>query len=546
MALKFFDRTKQDATTTGTGTFTLATSASTGGFRTFASVHTTGDQVFYCAVDNVNNTFEVGEGTLTSGSPNWTLSRTVIKSSSNSNNVVNFGAAPEIFSTYPAENAAFSDTGLSSNVVETDAIFTQTLTANKALSGQFKGTLQFNKAFFTSSDYTVASGQTLTVTDSADLYAVNISNTTVMDRTTDFTDVTAISADTLFAPGVNAYAQVTINDGVTATVSPAGTTFANNGSGIIVDSIQQEGGTTKWKLPLVDGSDGTAIVTDGAGGFKVKGASAGGPATLNPQGETLIHTTDFMNYTPDTNFIEFIVPTSLATNTSDIETFRVEINFVSMYNSGSSNSDNTNIFFQPMTAKGSRLPLSTSSWDWMSGGRYNSSSGNLAWVSRSGSGSSNEGNFTTSNGTYYGKDYGLGVVFGGNQNYFTTSDYYEDTPPNFTNTASRSQWHSSITGEVRIYNNIHSPQFMYDITGFMSQSSSSWNYTSTSIGGAKYRSSNSSNNYPITGEHARGYRMWFLPTNYNYKDTWKISGGRINVYANLKQSQAQITVGDTA
>ena len=29
-------------------------------------------------------------------------------------------------------------------------------------------------------------------------------------------------------------------------------------------------------------------------------------------------------------------------------------------------------------------------------------------------------------GTYYGKDYGLGVVFGGNQNYFTTSDYYED------------------------------------------------------------------------------------------------------------------------
>ena len=214
MALKFFDRIKQDATTTGTGTFTLATSASTGGFRTFASVHTTGDQVFYCAVDNVNNTFEVGEGTLTSGSPNWTLSRTVIKSSSNSNNVVNFGAAPEIFSTYPAENAAFSDTGLSSNVVETDAIFTQTLTANKALSGQFKGTLQFNKAFFTSSDYTVASGQTLTVTDSADLYAVNISNTTVMDRTTDFTDVTAISADTLFAPGVNAYAQVTINDGV--------------------------------------------------------------------------------------------------------------------------------------------------------------------------------------------------------------------------------------------------------------------------------------------------------------------------------------------
>lgn len=545
MALKFFDRTKQDATTTGTGTFTLATSASTGGFRTFASVHTTGDEVFYCAVDNVNNTFEVGQGTLTSGS-SWTLSRDIVKSSSNSNNKVNFAAAPEIFSTYPAENAAFSDTNLASNVVETDAIFTETLTANKALGGQFKGTLQFNKAFFTSSDYTVASSQTLTVTDSADLYAVDISNSTVMDRTTDFTDVTTVTADTLFAPGINAYAQVTISDGVKATVSPAGTTFVNNGSGIIVDSIQQEGGTTKWKLPLTDGSDGTAIVTDGAGGFKVKGASAGGVVTLNPQGETLIHTTDFMNYTPDTNFIEFIVPSSLASSTSDIESFRVEINFVSMYNSSSSNSENTNIFFQPMKAKDTRIPLGTSAWDWMSGGRYNSSNGSLSWVSRSGSGDSNEGSFSTSNGTYYGKDYGLGVVFGGNQQYFTTSDYYEDTPPNFTNSASRSQWHSSITGEVKIYNQVYAPQFIYDITGFMSSSSSSWNYTSTSVGGAKYRNSNSGNDYPITGEHARGYRMWFLPTDYNQRENWKISGGRINVYANLKQSQAQITVGDTA
>ena len=87
---------------------------------------------------------------------------------------------------------------------------------------------------------------------------------------------------------------------------------------------------------------------------------------------------------------------------------------------------------------------------------------------------------------------------------------------------------------------------MYDITGFMSSSSSSWSYTSTSIGGAKYRNTNQSNDYPITGEHARGFRMWFLPTDYNQRENWKISSGRINVYANLKQSQAQITVGDTA
>ena len=408
MALKFFDRTKQDATTSGTGTFTLSAAAATGGFRTFASVHASGDEVFYCAVDSSSGNFEVGQGTLTSGG-SWTLTRDIVKSSTNSNNKVNFASPPEIFSTYPAENAAFSDTGLASNVVETDAIFTQTLTANKALSGQFKGTLQFNKAFFTSSDYAVASGQTLTVTDSADLYAVNISNTTVMDRTTDFSDVTTTSADTLFAPGVNAYAQVTIDNGVTATVSPAGTTFVNNGSGIVVDSIQQEGGAIKWKLPLLDGSDGTAIVTDGAGGFKVKGASAGGPATLNPQGETLLTTIDYNNYIADKNYVEFIVPTSLASSTSEIESFRIELDFLGFRANSGTQGSNTCIFLQPMSAAGIRIPLGTQSWNWLQVAQYATSS-SFARQSIGSSGDSNEGTWSPSGGNYYGKDYGLSLI----------------------------------------------------------------------------------------------------------------------------------------
>ena len=86
---------------------------------------------------------------------------------------------------------------------------TKTLTADKALSGQFKGTLQFNKAYFTIANYTIASGRTLTVTDSADLYAVGISSGTKMDRTADFTDDVTISANTLFSPSINAYATVT-------------------------------------------------------------------------------------------------------------------------------------------------------------------------------------------------------------------------------------------------------------------------------------------------------------------------------------------------
>jgi hypothetical protein len=544
MALKFFDRTKQDATTSGTGTFTLSAAAATGGFRTFASVHASGDEVFYCAVDSSSGNFEVGQGTLTSGG-SWTLTRDIVKSSTNSNNKVNFASPPEIFSTYPAENAAFSDTGLASNVVETDAIFTQTLTANKALSGQFKGTLQFNKAFFTSSDYTVASGQTLTVTDSADLYAVNISNTTVMDRTTDFTDVTTISADTLFAPGVNAYAQVTIDNGVTATVSPAGTTFVNNGSGIVVDSIQQEGGAIKWKLPLLDGSDGTAIVTDGAGGFKVKGASAGGPATLNPQGETLLTTIDYNNYIADKNYVEFIVPTSLASSTSEIESFRIELDFLGFRANSGTQGSNTCIFLQPMSAAGIRIPLGTQSWNWLQVAQYATSS-SFARQSIGSSGDSNEGTWSPSGGNYYGKDYGLAMT-GPTSNHLTAaSDYYNGPEQNFTSTDPLSQWRSGLTGQIKIYNQIYAPRFQFDLTGAMANDSSQWNYTGmTSNGYAAYREVQSVN-YPITGEHARGYKIWFLPYNYSALGSWVISGGRMDVYVKLKQSKAEITVGDVA
>ena len=538
MALKFFDRTKQDATTTGTGTFTLATSASTGGFRTFASVHTTGDEVFYCAVDNVNNTFEVGQGTLTSGSPNWTLTRDVIKSSSNSNNAVNFATAPEIFSTYPAENAAFSDTTLSNNVVETDAVFDETLTANKALSGQFKGTLQFNKSFFTIANYTIASGRTLTVTDSADLYAVGIASGTKMDRTADFTDDTTVSANTLFSPGINAYATVTIASGVTATVSPVGTTFINNGKGI------STGGPISWKLPTSDGVDGTEIVTDGQGGFKLKGAvSAGsGPTTLTPQGETLIYDGDFNNYTGSKNYAEFIVPTSSAATTSEIESFRIKMDFISLLET--SHDVSTGISLRPMSAAGTALTLGTQSWDWRSNFWYNSST-TLQYRQVNYSGDSNGGSWSVNGGSYTGNEYGLGMT-GGSNNYGVGGDERSQPAQRFTSSSQNSQWASTFTGEIRIDNQIYAPRFYFDYNVLHYASSGAAGYMRTINGMSYYSNSSQSNNYPITGAHARGYRIYFLPYNYSYREAVKINGGRIQVYANLKQSQQEITLGQLA
>ena len=534
MALKFFDRTKEDASSTGTGTFSLSGTASTGGFRTFQSVHTSGDEVFYAAVDSSNSTFEVGRGTLTSGSP-WTLSRDTVLSSSNSNNKVNFAAAPNVFSTYPAGHAAFSDTTLSNNVVETDAVFDETLTANKALSGQFKGTLQFNKSFFTIANYTVASGHTLTVTDSADLYAVGIASGTKMDRTADFTDDTTISANTLFSPGINAYATVTIASGVTATVSPVGTTFINNGKGI------STGGPISWKLPTSDGADGTEIVTDGQGGFKIKGAaSAGsGPTTLTPKGETLIYDGDFNNYVGTKNYAEFIVPTSSAAATSEIESFTIKMDFISLLET--SYDGQYGIFLRPMSAAGTAITLGTQSWDWRSNFWYNSST-TLQYRQLNASGDSNGGSWSVNSGTYYGNDYGLGMT-GGSNNYGTGGDESSQSAQRFISNSQYSQWASTFTGEIRIDNQIYAPRFYFNYNVINYSGTGAAGYMRTINGMSYYSNSSQSNNYPITAAHARGYRIYFLPYNYSYRDSVKINGGRIQVYANLKQSQQEITLG---
>jgi hypothetical protein len=87
MTIKFADRVLETSTTTGTGTINLA--GATTNFRTFVAGAGNGAKVTYLISDNAN--WEVGIGTVTSGSPN-TLSRTTILASSNANAAVNWGA----------------------------------------------------------------------------------------------------------------------------------------------------------------------------------------------------------------------------------------------------------------------------------------------------------------------------------------------------------------------------------------------------------------------------------------------------------------------
>jgi hypothetical protein len=94
----YADRVQEVTSTTGTGTLTLG--GAVVGYRTFASVFTTGQVVYYCVTDGTN--WEVGYGAFTAGSPN-TLARSTVLSSSNSNALVNFITPPAaVFCTLPA------------------------------------------------------------------------------------------------------------------------------------------------------------------------------------------------------------------------------------------------------------------------------------------------------------------------------------------------------------------------------------------------------------------------------------------------------------
>jgi hypothetical protein len=101
MALVINDRVKETSTTTGTGTFNLAGAET--GYESFVSGVGTGNTTYYAIELNAAGEWEVGIGTVTSGSPD-TLSRDTIISSSNSDAAVTFSSGTKnVFCTLPAK-----------------------------------------------------------------------------------------------------------------------------------------------------------------------------------------------------------------------------------------------------------------------------------------------------------------------------------------------------------------------------------------------------------------------------------------------------------
>lgn len=104
----FADRVKETSITTGTGTLNLLGAAT--GFRTFVAGIGSTKQCWYMISDGIGG-WEVGIGTVTSGSPD-TLARNTVLYSSNSNALVNFSAGTKtVVCVHPADAGRFIGVG---------------------------------------------------------------------------------------------------------------------------------------------------------------------------------------------------------------------------------------------------------------------------------------------------------------------------------------------------------------------------------------------------------------------------------------------------
>lgn len=163
MALVLNDRVKETSTTTGTGDFTLAGAVTD--FESFNSGIGTGNTTYYAIVNQGQDEWEVGLGTLIAST---TLQRTTIISSSNSDAAVTFtSGSKDVFCTLPASKAvvedASSNVALPADLTVGALLKMPTNTANKILVAD--GT-SFEEVDM-SGDATIASGGALTLANTA-------------------------------------------------------------------------------------------------------------------------------------------------------------------------------------------------------------------------------------------------------------------------------------------------------------------------------------------------------------------------------------------
>lgn len=104
MALIIKDRVQETSTTSGTGTLTLAGAVT--GYQSFASAIGNGNTTYYAIYETQTSNWEVGVGTVGSG----TLARTTVLASSNAGSLVNFGGGQlAVWGDMPAAKGVYVD-----------------------------------------------------------------------------------------------------------------------------------------------------------------------------------------------------------------------------------------------------------------------------------------------------------------------------------------------------------------------------------------------------------------------------------------------------
>ena len=127
MAFIFADRIQETTTTTGTGDITFA--GATNGYRTFSSVLTTGDTLYYTIQHSSANEWEVGIGTFNASGK---LARTLVITSSNSDSQVNFSSGSKfVFLTLSAAVFPISESNLGTNSVTSGKISDNSVISSK-------------------------------------------------------------------------------------------------------------------------------------------------------------------------------------------------------------------------------------------------------------------------------------------------------------------------------------------------------------------------------------------------------------------------------